>query len=57
MSREQALDELTRPPANPSVLKDDKEYLIKKFDLTTEEFEDIMNLPKKTKYGIFLLVV
>ncbi len=48
ISREQALEELKSPPADPKTIKEDKEYLLKKLQITSEEFEEIMNRPVKT---------
>jgi N-acetyl sugar amidotransferase len=50
MTREQALEELKQPPYPPEIQEEDREYVIKKFGITEEEFERIMNLPKKTIY-------
>jgi N-acetyl sugar amidotransferase len=47
VSREQALEELKSPPADPKAMGDDKEYLLKKLNITSEEFEDIMKRPVK----------
>jgi N-acetyl sugar amidotransferase len=48
MTREEALSEL-RKEAYPVKLQEaDKEYLLKKFDLTEYEFDELMNLPPKT---------
>jgi N-acetyl sugar amidotransferase len=50
MSREEALAELKKEPYPCELQEEDKTYVIKKLSLTDEEFENIMNLPKKT-YG------
>lgn len=47
ISREQALVELEHPLYDPSQLRSDKEYVIKKLGLTDEKFADIMALPPK----------
>ena len=47
IKRPEALAELERPPYSPDRLKEDREYVIKKFGLTEKEFEDIMKLPIK----------
>ena len=47
ISREQALAELEHPLYDPSQLRSDKEYVIKKLGLTDEKFADIMALPPK----------
>lgn len=48
MSREEALELLKDPPADSKLIKEDKEYVLKKLDLTEEEFKDIMNSHPKT---------
>lgn len=48
ISREEALEILKQPTADPAMLQEDKEYLIKKFGISAEEFDRIMNLPPKT---------
>lgn len=47
LTRDEALLEMQKPAYNPTQLKEDKEYIIKKFDLSPEEFEAIMRLPIK----------
>lgn len=42
MSREDALSELSQPAINPSILKDDLQFFIKKMGFTEEEFTKIM---------------
>ena len=58
MVREQALKELMNEPYPLETQNEDKEYVIKRLSLTEKEFEEIMNLPKKTfwdypSYGKF----
>jgi N-acetyl sugar amidotransferase len=48
ITREEALMKLQDPTANPKMLEDDKEYLLKKLDISSEEFEAIMNSPIKS---------
>ena len=48
VSREKALEELQLPPVDPKTIEDDREYLLKKFNITSEEFDKIMRLPVKT---------
>lgn len=48
VTREEALNMLKEPTADPKMIEEDKEYVLKKFDLTLTQFEDIMNLPPKT---------
>lgn len=45
MTREDALREVARPPAEPSEIEQDLEYVAKKLDLTVDEFHDLMALP------------
>jgi N-acetyl sugar amidotransferase len=45
MTKAEALKELDEPLYEPAQLRSDKEYVMKKFGLTTEEFESIMHLP------------
>jgi len=45
MTKAEALEELKRPLYEPAQLLADKEYVRKKFGLTEEEFEKIMQLP------------
>ncbi len=48
LSREQALEILKQPTADPQIIEQDKEYLLKKFELSKAEFENIMNSPVKS---------
>lgn len=48
ITREQALEAIQEPICAPEMLREDKEFVIKKFGLTESEFEEIMSLPKKT---------
>ncbi|MCJ7463931.1 MAG: N-acetyl sugar amidotransferase [Thermoplasmata archaeon] len=50
MTREEALEELKKPPYPLEMQEADKTYVVKKLGITEEEFERIMNLPKKTIY-------
>ena len=50
ITRNDALKELQQPPYPEDEQESDKEYLIKKFKITRDEFEHIMNLPKKSYY-------
>jgi hypothetical protein len=47
MSREQALEELKTETYPEGLQKDDYQYVIKKFNLSGDEFERIMTLPVK----------
>lgn len=48
MTREEALRELEKPLYTENELKEDKEFIRKKLDLSAEEFERILQLPVKT---------
>lgn len=48
ITREQALEQLKQPTADPKLMEEDKEYLIKKLDITPEKFDEIMNAPVKS---------
>ena len=48
MTREEALEEMKHDFYPPHEIQDDKEYVMKKFGLTEEEFEKIMSQPIKT---------
>ncbi len=50
MTREQALIELQKPTYPIELQAEDREYVIKKLELTEEEFERIMALPPKTHF-------
>ncbi len=52
MTKAEALLELEKPLYDPAQLKSDKEYVMKKFGLSPEEFEKIMQLPVKN-HGAF----
>lgn len=47
MTRDEALKILEEPPYDESELKRDKEYVLKKFGLNEEEWNDLMALPIK----------
>ena len=49
-TREEALEALKEPSYPLEMQEEDREYVIKKFGITEDEFEQIMNLPKKTIY-------
>ena len=51
MKREEALKALETPTYPPEMQKEDREYVLKKFGLTEEDFNAIMKLPKKTIYN------
>lgn len=45
ITREDALEILKQPTADPKLMEDDKEYVIKKLDITPSKFDEIMNAP------------
>jgi len=47
MTREEALLELIKKPYDALKLEEEKEYLSKKFDISMDELNDILNLPPK----------
>lgn len=48
MSRADALEELKQAPIDPDLLKQDRDYVLKKLGLSEEEFEQILKNPNKT---------
>tara|TARA_X000000368_G_scaffold397909_1_gene367478 strand:+ start:4132 stop:5229 length:1098 start_codon:yes stop_codon:yes gene_type:complete len=50
ISRDEALEELRKPAADLDLIRTDKEFVLKKLNLSNAEFEDIMNLPVKSIY-------
>ncbi len=48
MTREAALEEMKKDIYQKEILKEDMEYVLSKFDMTRDDFESIMSLPKKT---------
>ncbi len=48
MTRKEALEEMKRDIYPPTIMQEDKGYVIKKLGLTEEEFEKIMSQPIKT---------
>lgn len=48
ISREEALEILKTPPADPRLMEADKEYVIKKLGITSADFDAIMNAPVKS---------
>ncbi|MCB0736460.1 MAG: N-acetyl sugar amidotransferase [Bacteroidetes bacterium] len=48
VTRDRALEILNDPPADPKLMEDDKEYVIKKFGITEKDFDNIMNAEPKT---------
>jgi N-acetyl sugar amidotransferase len=47
ITKEEALKELSTPLYDPKDLKEDKAYVLKKFGLKEEEFDAIMQLPRR----------
>jgi hypothetical protein len=47
MRRDEALEELERPPLDKNLLEQDRIYVLKKLGLTELEFEQILNKPNK----------
>lgn len=47
MTREEALQELTKKPYNSLKLEEEKEYIRKKFDISMDDLNHILNLPPK----------
>lgn len=48
ISREQALKEMERPPYSIDQQESDKQYVIKKLEIDSNEFERMMSMPPKT---------
>ena len=48
ITREQALEELKAPAADPKLMSEDKDYLLKKLGISQTEFDRIMSDPIKT---------
>ena len=48
VTRQEALEALNKPTADPKMIAEDREYVIKKLDITQEEFEEIMTRAPKT---------
>ena len=48
ISRDEALKFLSKPPYEIAQVEKDKKYVSKKFGITLEEFEDILNAPPKS---------
>ncbi|UTW62653.1 N-acetyl sugar amidotransferase [bacterium SCSIO 12741] len=47
MEREDALKELAQPPYDPEQMEEDREYVMKKLDISEEEFQEMWNAPNK----------
>lgn len=48
ISRDEALEEISKPPAPKEMLDQDRDYVIKKLGLSEDEFDVIMKSPNKT---------
>lgn len=48
ITREEALEEIKKPPYDTVQLKIDKEFVIKKLDLTDQQFEEYMKQPNRS---------
>lgn len=48
ITRQEALAEVAQPPAPIELLRQDREYVIKKLGLSEDEFDQIMKAPNKT---------
>ena len=48
LTREEALKELEKPLYDQRELADDKEFILKKLEISPAEFEEMLNMPKKT---------
>jgi N-acetyl sugar amidotransferase len=48
MTREEALEELKKPPFDPAQVAREKEYIAKKFELTLAELEEILASPPRS---------
>lgn len=48
VTRDAALAELEKPPYSEALQEDDREYVLKKLEMTDAEFAEIMALPPKT---------
>lgn len=48
MTREEAIEKIKVSDYKPEMLEDDKAFVLKKFDLTEDEFDAILNAPRKS---------
>jgi N-acetyl sugar amidotransferase len=48
MTRAEALEALTNPSYPPALQKEDTAYVLKKFDMTNDQLDAILHLPKKS---------
>jgi hypothetical protein len=47
MTRDEALAEMTKPSYEPELLRQDTQFVLKKFGLTGEDFDAIIKAPPK----------
>ena len=47
MAREVAVGEMEKPPYPPALLRDDMQFVMKKFELTQSEFDEIMGSARR----------
>jgi N-acetyl sugar amidotransferase len=50
ITRAKALEELNNDPYPAAQMRDDKEFVVKKFEFTEEDFNNIMALPRRSFY-------
>ena len=50
ISREEALSEMEKPLYDEDLLRNDMEYVLKKFNLTNDEFDSLVKAPPKQHY-------
>ena len=48
ITRDQALEDLSRPPAPAEMIAQDRAYVLKKLGLSEEDFDKILTSPNKT---------
>ena len=50
ISKEEAIEELSHPMYDPAQFKTDYEFVLKKLGLSNDEFQEIMQLPRRSHY-------
>ncbi|HIN39765.1 MAG TPA: N-acetyl sugar amidotransferase [Flavobacteriales bacterium] len=50
LSRDEAIDELKKPPYEEDLVQEDYKYVVKKLGFSKEEFEQILDLPIKSHF-------
>ena len=48
MSREEGLIEISKPSSTDEILAEETEYVLKKLDITSQEWKSILESPNKT---------